>query len=263
MFFRLLFALMALFIASPPHFWKSGQDQHAGFSWSNELKYMGAGLCGVTLYMLFQNTAISFTLASNVSVLVSTTPLFTALVAHLFVKEEPLKASFFVGFAVAIVGIFLIAFNGSFILKLNPLGDFFALLAAIIWAFYSVLIRKISARQTSMIKATRKVFFYGLVFLLPFLPFFDFHLGLERLSEPFNILNFLFLGVLASAISFVTWNFSVSVLGPVKSSVYLYLSPVVTIAVSALILREKITLVGGLGIALILMGTFLSERQRA
>lgn len=262
MFFRLSFALVALLVASPPPLSLSRQHLASTSFWRNELKFMAAGLCGVTLYMLFQNTAISYTLASNVSVLVSTTPLFTALVAHLFVKEEPLKGSFFLGFAVAIIGIFMIAFNGNFILKLNPLGDFFALLAAFIWAFYSVLVKKISVRQTNMVQATRKVFFYGLLFLLPVLPLFDFHLGLERLVVLPNLLNLLFLGVVASAISFATWNFAVSVLGPVKTSVYLYISPVVTIAVSALVLHEKITLVGGLGIILILAGTFLSERQR-
>ena len=87
-----------------------------------EWKYMAAGLCGVTLYFLFQNIALTYTLAANVSVLVSVAPMFTALVARSIFKEK-LKANFFLGFTAAMAGIILIAFNGSMVLKLNPLGD--------------------------------------------------------------------------------------------------------------------------------------------
>lgn len=261
-FYRLSFALLALLVAKPPRLLLAGPGIWQGFSLREELKYAAAGLCGVTLYMLFQNTAISYTLASNVSVLISTTPLFTALVAYFFVKEEPLKASFFLGFCLAILGIALIAFNGNFILKLNPIGDLLAILAAVVWGFYSVLVRKLNAQSSDMIQATRKVFFYGLLFLLPFLPVFDFRLGLERLVVLPNLFNLLFLGVVASALSFSTWNFAVKVLGPVKPSVYLYLCPIVTIIASALVLHEKITPMGSAGVALILAGTFLSERQK-
>ena len=262
MFFRLVLALLALWIVQPPRFKAADRGARRSLSFHEELKYMAAGLCGVTLYMLFQNTALFYTLASNVSVLISVAPLFTALVARIFLKEEALKASFFLGFFVSIVGIILIAFNGNFILKLNPLGDILALLAAVVWAFYSVLVKKISARQTAMVQVTRKVFFYGLLFLLPVLPLFDFQLRLERLAVLPNLLNLLFLGVGASALCFATWNFAVSVLGPVKTSVYIYMTPAITIAASALLLHEKNTSVAAVGVVLILGGMYLSERQR-
>jgi drug/metabolite transporter (DMT)-like permease len=260
-FFRLALALLALWIVQPPRFKWTGRGELRSLSLREELKYMAAGLCGVTLYMLFQNTALSYTLASNVSVLISVAPLFTALVARIFLKEEALKASFFLGFAVAIAGIVLIAFNGNFILKLNPLGDILAILAAVVWAFYSVLVKKISVQQSAMVQATRKVFFYGLLFLLPILPLSDFRLGLERLAVLPNLLNLLFLGVGASALCFATWNFAVTVLGPVKTSVYIYMTPVITIAASALLLDEKITPVAAVGVVLILGGMYLSERK--
>ena len=113
-----------------------------------------------------------------------------------------------------------------------------------------------------MLTVTRKVFFYGFLFMLPVLPFFEFRLGLERLIVLPNLLNLLFLGVGASALCFVTWNFAVSVLGPVKTSVYIYLIPVITIVSSALVLHETITLVAGIGMALILAGMALSERDK-
>jgi drug/metabolite transporter (DMT)-like permease len=222
---------------------------------------MAAGLCGVTLFFLFQNIALSYTLAANVSVLVSVAPLFTALVSRTFLNEK-LKANFFLGFTAAITGIILIAFNGSIVLKLNPLGDLLSILAALVWAFYSVLIKKISAQQSSMLVVTAKIFFYGFLFLLPTLPFFGFDPGLRRLAVLPNLFNLIFLGVVASAMCFFTWNYAVHILGPVKTSVYIYIIPIITIVSSVLVLHETITLVAGIGMALILIGMALSEREK-
>jgi drug/metabolite transporter (DMT)-like permease len=255
MVYRLVFAVIALCIASPPRLRSAKLD----LDWlRGEWKTMAAGLCGVTLFFLFQNIALSYTLAANVSVLISVVPLFTALVARVVLKDK-LKANFFLGFSLAMSGIILIVFNGSFVLKLNPLGDLLSILAAIVWAFYSVLIKQISARQSDVFALTRKVYIYGLLFTLPILPLAGFHLGLERLASPSSLLNLLFLGVVASALCFVTWNYAVPILGPMKTSVYVYLVPVVTIVAAALVLHEPVTLVATIGVALILAGMALSE----
>ena len=268
MFYRLVISLLVLIAINPPHLVRGmhppvGPD---GARWwgkwlLHEWRYMAAGLCGVTLYFLFQNLALSYTLAANVSVLVSVAPLFTALVSRAFLNEK-LKSNFLIGFSAAIAGIILIAFNGSFVLNLNPLGDLLSVLAALVWAFYSVLIKQISAQQNSMFAVTRKVFTYGLIFILPLLPFFDFDLGLERLLVLPNLLNLLFLGAVASAICFVSWNYAVQVLGPVKTSVYIYMIPVITIIASALVLDESVTAVALIGMTLILSGMAISEREK-
>ena len=259
MFYRLALAVAALFIVSPP---RLAWGRLEGGALRDEWKIMAAGLCGVTLYFLFQNLALSYTLAANVSVLISATPLFTALVSRAVLNEK-LKANFLLGFTAAMAGIILIAFNGSLVLKLNPLGDLLSILAALVWAFYSVLIKKVSVRQEAVLVVTRKVLFYGFLFLLPVLPLFEFRLGLERLSVLPNLLNLLFLGVGASALCYLTWNYALHLLGPVKSSVYLYMVPVVTIVVSLLVLHEPITPAAGIGMALILSGMALSERGKA
>ena len=259
MFYRLVLAVGVLTALSRPRLVKIKLD----FQWlQSEWKLMAAGLCGVTLFFLFQNIALSYTLAANVSVLISVAPLFTALVSRLFLNEK-LKANFFLGFTAAIMGIILIAFNGSLVLKLNPLGDLLSILAALVWAFYSVLIKKISSQHISLLTVTAKVFFYGFLFLLPILPFVDFQLGLARLASLPSLFNLIFLGVVASAMCFFTWNFAVDLLGPVKTSVYIYIVPIVTGIASVLILDEKITPVAGIGIGLILIGMVLSEREKA
>lgn len=248
--FRFVLGFLALFLACPKGLGK--------LTLREELMFAAAGLCGITLYYLLENIALTFTMASNVGVIVSMAPLFTAMVSRLFLKEEKLGGRFYLGLAVAMAGICLISFNGME-LKLNPMGDILALAAAVVWAFYAVLTRKISDLGFSTIPVTRKMFFYGILFMLPALFFMDFRLGPERFMSPVYLFNLIYLGVGASAMCFVTWNFAVRVLGAVRTSIYIYLTPAITVAASALILHEKITLLAAVGTLLALSGLFLSE----
>ena len=86
---------------------------------------------------------------------------------------------------------------------------------------------------------------------------------LSRFSEPRYIVNLLFLGAGASALCFVTWNAAVRRLGPIQTSVYIYIVPVITATASALILKEPVTAASAGGIALTLTGLFLSGRGGA
>lgn len=224
-----------------------------------EFYFAAAGLCGVTLYYLLENIALTYTFASNVGVIISIAPFFTAILAHLFLDGEKLRLQFFTGFAVAVIGIFLISFNGSSHLKLNPLGDILAVLAAVIWAAYSVLTKKISGFHYNTIQATRRIFFYGLIFMIPALFVFEFEPNLDQLIQPVNLFNILFLGLGASALCFVTWNSAVKLLGAVKTSVYIYMVPVITVVTSVLVLHEKNTRTSVFGIVLTLAGLFISE----
>jgi drug/metabolite transporter (DMT)-like permease len=157
-------------------------------------------------------------------------------------------------------GIALISFNGSQ-LELNLTGDLLALLAALIWACYSVLTKKISGYGYHTIFTTRRVFCYGILFMLPTLFLFDFKLELTRFANPVYLFNTLFLGLGASALCFVTWNFAVKALGAVKTSVYIYMVPVITVVTSAAILHEKITALAAVGTTLTLGGLLLSESK--
>ncbi|SDX57538.1 Permease of the drug/metabolite transporter (DMT) superfamily [Paenibacillus sp. PDC88] len=226
-----------------------------------ELLFAGAGLSGVTLYFLLENIALTLTLAASVGIIVSIAPFFTALFAHFFLEGEKLSVSFIVGFIIALIGILLIGFNGSFVLKLNPLGDFLAILAPVFWAIYSVLMKKISERNYHTIGSTRKVFFYGLIFMLPTLLLFDIDLSFSKLTEPMSLLHLLYLGIGASALCFVTWNRAVGILGAVKTSIYIYFVPVITVIASHLVLSEPLSWAIVIGAVLTLVGSFISERR--
>lgn len=181
LFFRFLMGLLVLLLVCPRRL--KGTNRH------QELTFAAAGLCGICLYYLLENIALTYTMASNVGVIISVAPFFTAILSHLALKEERPRANFFVGFMISIVGIILISVNGSK-LELNPIGDLLALLAALIWACYSVLTKKISGYGYHTILTTRRVFCYGILFMLPALFLFDFKLELTRFANPVYLFNY-------------------------------------------------------------------------
>ena len=251
LFFRFVMGFFALLIVNP--------HRLKGIGYNKEGVFMAAGLCGICLYYLLENIALTYTMSSNVGVIISIDPFFTVILARLFMKsEEKIRLNFLIGFVVAMTGIFLISFNGRK-LELNPVGDLLAFGAAFVWACYSILTRKISSFGYSVILATRRTFFYGILFMMPALFFLDFKLELARFTNLSNLLNILYLGLGASAICFVTWNYAVKVLGAVSTSIYIYMVPVITVVTSFLILKERITILSGIGTLLTLVGLFISE----
>ncbi len=231
--------------------------------WRAEGLFLGAGFCGVTLYFLLENIALQYTLAGNVGVIVSVAPFFTALLSRIFLREERLSGRFFAGLAIALSGVALLSFNSGMALNESPFGDILAVLAALAWAAYSVFMKKIGFLEQSTILCTRRVFLYGIVLMAPALWFFGFDPSWRRLLTPVNGLTMLFLGLGASALCFAVWNWTVKIIGAVRSSVYIYLVPVVSVAASALILREPLTVMACAGIVLALFGLAVSEGKWA
>jgi drug/metabolite transporter (DMT)-like permease len=215
----------------------------------------------VVLYFLLENIALMYSAASNVGVIITVSPFFTALLASWLLDGEKPRANFYIGFVVAIVGVALISFNGIAVLSLNPIGDILALAAAMVWAVYSILLRKIGQFGYNTVQTTRRIFCYGLVILAPVLLFFQFEFGLERFTQPINVFNILFLGLGASALCFATWNLAVQTLGAVKTSIYIYLVPVITVVASVIVLSERVTWMSALGTVLALAGLFVSGKK--
>lgn len=231
--------------------------------WREELLYLAMGITGCSVYFWSENTALTITYASNVSTIVAAAPIFTAILAHFFTQgRERLNRWIWLGFALAFGGVILVVFNGTFILHLNPLGDLLALATAAVWAVFSVLQGKALQRRSSLF-ITRKVMFYGILTSLPFL-WAD---GLEGFflapvfTSGLNLFCLLFLGVVGSALCYVAWCTAERHLGLVVTSNYIYTIPFITLVVSALFLREPISLMGVLGAVLIVAGVWASGRK--
>lgn len=226
-----------------------------------EWLFIAAGASGITFYYLLENIALTLTTASNVGIIITVAPFFTALLSTLFLKTTKPKKQFFIGFVVALIGVALISYNGNQVLEVNPMGDLLALIASLMWAIYAILTRKISDLGYNTIQTTRRIFFYGLLFMVPLLFVLDFHLELNQFANWTSVANILFLGLGASALCFVTWSSAVRILGAVKTSVHIYLVPVVTLLTSVVILKEPLTIKLIIGAVLTLMGLWISEKK--
>ncbi|MCF0175425.1 MAG: DMT family transporter [Bacteroidales bacterium] len=229
------------------------------------------GVSGGSMYFLAENTALSYTLTTNVSFLVCTTPLVTALAAvglehtrlgkWLDITITVPPRWLFLGSMLALAGAGLVIFNGKFVLDLNPVGDLLAISAAILWMVYSLILPTAIDRYSSAF-VTRKVFFWGLVTIIPFLFTEPLNLSFKEIvTSPLIMGNVLFLGLIASLACFALWNIVMRKLGAVKGTNYIYLNPVFTLIGSVIILREPFTWLAALGACFILLGVIASNHK--
>lgn len=227
----------------------------------DELLLAAAGLTGGSLYFLTENIALEYAPASNVSLIVCTAPVWTALLLSLVYRSERMTRRQTAGCALAFVGVVLVVLNGRFVLHLSPRGDLLALSAALLWMLYSLVIKRLGDRLP-VAYITRKVFFYGIVTILPWFAWEPFDLPAATLRHPAVWGNLLFLGVVASLLCYVLWNAAMTRLGAVRTTNYIYLNPLVTMLTAALVIDERITPAALCGAALILSGMWLAEQER-
>lgn len=230
-------------------------------SWKDELLLLSLGATGGSIYFLSENMALMYSTASNVAILVGTTPLVTALLLSLFYKEERMNRRQVVGSVVAFMGMILVILNGRFVLHLNPKGDILALGASLTWGFYSLIIKRLSVRYDSLF-ITRKVFGYGIVTLLPYLAFVSpLNIDLNILSRPQVWGNLLYLGFVASMLCYFTWNWALTKLGTVRATNVIYLQSFFTMLFSYLILNERITLMAITGTFVLIVGMAMTAKR--
>ena len=220
---------------------------------------MLSGLTGGTFYFIAENTALGITQASNVALLVCTTPIFTALLVH-WIFKEPLRRNMIIGSIIALIGVGLVVFSGSVLLQINPLGDFLSIMAALMWAVYCLILKPLGKKYPTAF-ITRKVFLYSVISLLVYFLFDPLQVKIEVLFHPVVTLNLLFLGIVASMLCFIAWNAAVKVLGPSRTANYIYVQPFSTLVLSSIILSEIITLASMIGALCIIGGVYLAEKE--
>ena len=229
-------------------------------NWRDELTTLMLGVAGGSLYFWAENTAIQYSLVNNVAFIVCNAPLLTLFLGMAFSKEIRATKNIVMGSLISLIGVALVIFNGSFILRLNPIGDFLALVAAGAWAVYSLLMRGLTNRY-NVTFLTRKVFFYGILTILPAFLIKPWQFPLENLAEPVIWMNLFFLSIIAALICFVLWNIVIRELGALSSANYIYLSPVSTMIASAIFLQEPVTWMSIAGSILILSGLFIVSKR--
>lgn len=239
-------------------------------SFKDELVFLMLGITGGSFYFLTENTALAYTQAANVAFLVSSTPLLTTLFTLFYKKfgkgrfargleEVRVGLPLIGGTLLALAGMAMVIFDGTR-LHLSVQGDLLAIGAALCWAFYSLFMGQMT-RDYGAVFATRKVFFYGLVTILPFLGSCTGSFSPAVLGRPEVWTNLLFLGLIASLACFIVWNYVMDKLGNVSATNYVYLNPVFTLITAMIFLGERMTPLAALGSAAILAGVIWSGKS--
>ncbi len=229
--------------------------------WKEEFMVFILGLSGVSLYFLAENISLTYTLPSNVAFILTTAPLYTAIIAHFFSTDEKFDQSVLVGFLFCMVGVFFVMYNSQVKLKIDPIGDLLALAAAVMWGVYSVTLRKIPDKYQP-IYIVRKTFFYGLLTILPFIKIF----GADMVAKEWSIsiiLNLIFLGLIASALCYVFWNKAVLLIGSVQATNYIYCIPLVTVIGSVIILKDEVNALMIIGGIFIVVGVIIADKWKS
>ena len=230
-------------------------------SWRDELKMMLLGISGGSLYFLSENEAMNFTSTTNTSLIVCSCPLFATLLVRLVYRSTTRISMMQLGGSLlAFAGMVIVVLNGRFVLHLSPLGDALAFTACLSWSVYSLLMKWVSAKYGAAF-ITRKVFFYGVLTILPYYIFYPTLPTAAVLTKPVVVGNLAFLGCLASMICFLTWNWCISKLGAVKATNWVYFNPITTMIFASWVLGEKITPYFLAGATCILLGMFVTDRS--
>ncbi|MBQ7277449.1 MAG: DMT family transporter [Bacilli bacterium] len=249
LFFRFGLSLIALFLVYHKIFKWQG--------WKVELLCFLASLFGMSIYQSLENYAIQYANASMVSIIIATASFFTVIFSRIILKEKNIKINFYIGLIIGIVGISLVILNGN-ALSIEPLGDFIALLCSVLWGLYSVVVELINKYKLNMLQITRRITMYGFLILIPMFFISGGKFDLVRFTKPENLIWMIYLGILASAICFYTWNYSVDKLGPVPTSIGILVQPIVTVVVGVIWFNHKFTWVGIVGLAVTIIGLYVA-----
>lgn len=226
-----------------------------------ELQYvMIAGFLGITSFYMFENVALTYTTATNASLIGATVPVFFLLTVDTLKRtfSSPIK---YLGAVIAFVGVGLLIFNGKFNLALNPLGDLLMFGSVFSWVFYTTIIDKL--RSKDMLILSRDITLFGTIFLFPFALFEVRDMRIDIVSQSDLLIAtvaLIYLAIFASALAFLLWNKAIGLTGSSTITNGLYLIPPITILGDSIILGNIPNLYVLVGAVLVLAGVYLSER---
>ncbi len=229
--------------------------------WSrrDELLAVLCGMTGGAMYFVLQNVALDLTLLSDVVIVVAVNPLLTTILAAIFLKEEHFSWKVLLGSAVAFAGVAVVTFHNGFKWGDGLLGNVLAFLAALSWSIYSILLKKVQGRHSTL-DITRKVMIYGTLCALPVILFQPLT-PVSTLLRPSVLTNMLFLALVCSMAAFFLWNLVIKKIGTIRASNYLYLDPVVSIVIGVIMINEPVGMVAVIGCALVLLGVIMVEKK--
>lgn len=214
------------------------------------------GATGMTAYQLLLNWGEVNVPAGTASLMIAIAPVFSVLLAAAFLGER-LTRNTVLGSGIAIVGAAVIALAGGS--ARVSAGALVVLAAAVVQGVYHFASKPLLSRYTGFQVACYAMW-SGTLFLLPLAPSALHGLAAAPTDA---ILSAGFLGLLPSALGFVTWAYAVARFSVAGATAALYLVPPVALAVSFIWLREVPRPIAVLGGLVSISGVILINRRRA
>ena len=229
------------------------KKQFFKMSLRNVLHFSIAAFFGIVLYFVFENTGLMYTSASSASMIVATIPMFSLLVDTVLYKLK-FDIKLMILIIISLIGVyFVISENGKInIFDSSFKGNMFVLFAMASWIVYTIISKELGKRYSSIQMTSIQT----LLSIPLFMPFIIKDIPYWHLPSLTGLYNLIFLGVFCSAIAYVCFLYGIQTLGPSTASAYLNLIPVVTIIISAIFLKEVLTIYQIIGSILILSSLF-------
>jgi drug/metabolite transporter (DMT)-like permease len=217
------------------------------------------GATGIALFNALQNAGVQYTSSALAGVLVNTNPLFILILSRMLLNER-ITRNQVIGMVTGFAGLVVVLFAGHSVAEFVGSGAFRGSLlligCALSWAAYSILNKRLSG-EYSPLHLTTIAYVFGSFALLPFV------LALEKVPRPFlystrSWMIILYLGIVASGIAYLLWNYALSRMDASKASAFLFLMPVITTLIGWLCMGEVITAEFIIGTVLVLAGIYLA-----
>ena len=228
----------------------------------SHLPYLSiTALLGVTTF----NTLIYFaghtTTAINLSLISITFPFFIVILSR-FLYREAITINKGVGILLVAAGVIFLITKGtpSILLHLSfAIGDLWMLMAAIIFAIYSLLLKR-RPENLSLWTLQLSTFILGLIFLLPFF-IWDWTSTSPTELDSTTVVVILYVGIFASLSAFILWNKAIVVIGPVKAGMVYYTLPLFSGLLASIFLQEGIGMIHFYSALLIVSGILTANYQ--
>jgi drug/metabolite transporter (DMT)-like permease len=224
----------------------------------DSLSLVGLGFLGISFHQWLQSTGMQTSAASTTAWIVTTAPVFIAILGWIVLHEKVGKIQI-AGTLLAAVGVLLVITRGDFhvaaIGHIGTVGDFLILISAVNWAVFSVLSRKILLRLPASL-----MMFYVMLFGFGFSSIlFLVQTGVQDIANltSNSWMAILILGIFGSGLAYIAWYDALQNLPANKAGVFLYIEPLVTMLLALIILGEPVTWASLVGGAVIITGVWM------